>query len=262
MPKPRVLVLRAPGTNCDEETAFAFDQAGGASERIHFRRLVEQPALLNQYQIVCFPGGFSFGDDIAAGRIYATIIKTQLADVFFGFRDRGGLILGICNGFQVLLQTGLLVEPNSTGTIPATLAFNHQGRFEARWVHLQMNSSKCLFIEKDEIITLPIAHAEGRFLVSEPTLIDRWMAEGRVAARYVDANGNPGPFPINPNGALADIAGICDATGQVFALMPHPERHISPYQHPRWTRRDSQPSEGDGLRLFRGAVRHFGKVLV
>ncbi|MBY0587946.1 phosphoribosylformylglycinamidine synthase I [bacterium] len=262
MSKPRVLVLRAPGTNCDEETAFAFDQAGGKTDRLHFRRLVEDPSLLDDFQIVCFPGGFSFGDDIAAGRIYSTIIKTKLADAFFSFRDRGGLILGICNGFQILLQTGLLVEPNSTGKIPATLAFNQQGRFEARWVHLKMTAGRCAFVAKNEIITLPIAHAEGRFLVSDPNMIGSLDADHRIVARYVDENGEPGPFPINPNGALGDVAGVCDESGQVFALMPHPERHISPFQHPRWTRRRTQPPEGDGLRLFRTAVGHFGKVLV
>ncbi len=164
MSAPRVLVLRAPGTNCDEETAFAFDQAGGQSDRIHIQRIVEEPKLLDAYQIACFPGGFSFGDDIAAGRIYSTIIKAKLADAFFKFRDRGGLILGICNGFQVLLQTGLLVvaEP-STDQIPATLAFNSQGRFEDRWVYLRLTAGKCAFVDKNEIITLPIAHAEGGF---------------------------------------------------------------------------------------------------
>lgn len=261
MSAPRVLVLRAPGTNCDEETAFAFDQAGGQSDRIHIQRIVEEPKLLDAYQIACFPGGFSFGDDIAAGRIYSTIIKAKLADAFFKFRDRGGLILGICNGFQVLLQTGLLVvaEP-STDQIPATLAFNSQGRFEDRWVYLRLTAGKCAFVDKNEIITLPIAHAEGRFLVARPELLDEWTRAGRIVARYVDEDGRPGPFPINPNGAAGDVAGICDETGQVFALMPHPERHMFAHQHPRWTRRKVQPAEGDGMRIFRNAVRYFGKV--
>lgn len=254
----RVLVLRSPGTNCDEETAFAFRLAGAQTERIHVQRIIEEPDILSGFQIACFPGGFSFGDDLGAGRILATLVRTKLADAFQKFRDQGRLILGICNGFQVLLQTGLLVEPEAeTGLIPATLAFNQQGRFETRWVHLAMTPGKCAFVRDSEIITLPIAHAEGRFSVSRPELLEEWGKENRIVARYVAADGQPGDFPINPNGAMGDVAGITDRTGRVMALMPHPERHVTPYQHPRWTRRIEQPAEGDGFRIFRNAVACF-----
>ncbi|MBX9654163.1 phosphoribosylformylglycinamidine synthase I [bacterium] len=258
MANVRVLVLRAPGSNCDNETAHAFELAGASAERIHIQRVVENPSLLDEFQILCFPGGFSFGDDIAAGRIYATLLQTKLGDAFRQFRDHDRLILGICNGFQVLLKTGLLVEPDpSTGQIPATLAFNRQGRFEDRWVHIELSPGRCAFVQEREVITMPVAHAEGRFMVSRAELLKKWQGENRLVARYVDADGNAGDFPINPNGAMGDVAGISDSTGRVFALMPHPERHVSPYQHPRWTRRKAQPVEGDGLRLFRNAVNYF-----
>ena len=258
MAKVRVLVLRAPGTNCDEETVHAFGLAGAESERIHILRIVENPSILDDFQILVFPGGFSFGDDIAAGRIYATLLRTKLGDAFRKFRDHDKLILGICNGFQVLLQTELLVEPDQdSGQIPATLAFNRQGRFEDRWVHIELTPGRCAFVREKEVLTMPIAHAEGRFMVSRPELLTSWKAENRLVARYVDAEGQPGEFPVNPNGAMADVAGISDVTGRVFALMPHPERHVTPYQHPRWTRRKTQPKEGDGLRLFRNAVGYF-----
>lgn len=258
MASVRVLVLRSPGTNCDEETAFAFRLAGAETEKIHVQRLVEDPGLLNRFQIACFPGGFSYGDDIAAGRILATLVQTKLADAFATFRDAGKLILGICNGFQVLLRTGLLVAPDpQTGLVPATLAFNRQGRFEDRWVHLSLTPGVTPFVRAAGIITLPIAHAEGRFMVAQEELIDDWIRGGRIPFRYVSETGEPGGFPINPNGAMGDIAGICDETGRVMALMPHPERHVSPYQHPRWTRRTEQPAEGDGLQIFRNAVGFF-----
>lgn len=254
----RALVLRAPGTNCDHETAHAFELAGARADRIHVHRLLESTQALRDYQILCVPGGFSYGDDVAAGRILATILRTKLADELREFRDRQGLILGICNGFQILLQTGLVVAPDpNTGQIPAALTLNRQGRFENRWVHLAMTSGRCAFVRSDEVLELPIAHAEGQFVVTDPSVIEAWSNEQRIVARYVDADGRSGSFPINPNGSMGDIAGLCDASGRVFCLMPHPERHVFAEQHPRWTRRKVQPAEGDGLRIFKNAVSHF-----
>jgi phosphoribosylformylglycinamidine synthase len=258
MAKVRVLVLRSPGTNCDEETAYAFELAGGAPERVHVNRVLETPTMLRYFQILCIPGGFSFGDDIAAGRVLANLLRCRLRQGLLQFRDAGGLILGICNGFQVLLKTGLLVEPDArTGQPPATLAFNLHGRFEDRWVYLKLSKGCCKFLEQDAVVTLPIAHAEGNFVVERPEMLEELSAAGRITARYVDAAGKPGGFPVNPNGSMGDVAGICDATGRVFALMPHPERHLLPYQHPRWTRRTTQPAHGDGLRIFAHAVGYF-----
>jgi phosphoribosylformylglycinamidine synthase I len=253
----RVLVLRAPGSNCDHETEHAFELAGAEAQRIHVNRVVENPAMLAEFQIVCIPGGFSYGDDIAAGSIFANLLRRKLGDELREFRDRGRLILGVCNGFQVLLKSGMLVQPDSAGRPRATLAFNARGRFEDRWVHLKLTRGRCAFLQTDAIVTLPVAHGEGNFAVSEPSMLDDLDAEGRIVARYVDTEGNLGDFPINPNGSMGSVAGICDETGRVFALMPHPERHVSPYQHPSWTRRRIQPAEGDGLQIFRSAVGYF-----
>lgn len=257
MPQPRVLILRSPGANCDEETKYAFELAGASADRIHVNRLLETPGLLGDYQILCVPGGFSYGDDIAAGRILGDKLKRQLGDVLTAFRDKGNLILGICNGFQVLMRTGLLVETDPATNEPiATLASNRHGRFECRWVHLATAAGKCAFLRADEVLFLPIAHAEGNFITRDAATLDRLASEGRVNVRYVDESGQPGPFPVNPNGSMGDVAGISDATGRVFALMPHPERHVSPYQHPRWTHRKKQPPHGDGLRIFQNAVQY------
>lgn len=255
MAPPRVLILRAPGANCDRETEFAFERAGGRPERVHMNRLREQPGLLQHYQILAIPGGFTYGDDVAAGKILATQLNHFLGDALRQFRDAEKLILGVCNGFQVLLKAGLLFPPDEDGPI-ATLAHNTHGRFEDRWVYLQANAGKCPFLQDCERLHLPIAHGEGNFICREAWMLKGLEQAGQIVLKYVDAKGLPGPFPINPNGSQADVAGLCDATGRVLGLMPHPERHVLPTQHPRWTR-EGLREEGDGLRLFRNAVNYF-----
>lgn len=258
MAKARILVLRAPGTNCDEETEYAFKLAGGHPVRMHVNRLVEMPRMLDEFQILCIPGGFSYGDDIAAGKILATVLQRRLGDALQAFRDRNRLILGICNGFQVLLKAGLLVAPDqATGLPRATLTINRQGRFEDRWVHVAMVAGRCAFLNGTTVAAMPIAHGEGNFVVSDNAVLDELDSAGQINARYVDASGQRGGWPTNPNGSMGDVAGISDPSGRVFALMPHPERHVCPYQHPAWTRRSAQPVEGDGLAIFRNAVGHF-----
>jgi len=257
MAKATAVVVRAPGTNCHEETAFAFETAGAAVEVRRLRDVLGEPEILDRSQIFCVPGGFSYGDDLGAGRIFASKLTGELGDRLRQFRDRGGLILGVCNGFQILLQTGLVVELGPHGTSRATLAQNAQGRFEDRWVHLRLQPGRCAFITEEAVITLPVAHGEGNFIAETPDVIKELDAQHRITCRYVDADGLPGGYPVNPNGAMDGVAGVCDASGRVFALMPHPERHISPYQHPTWTRRDVQPEFGDGFVFFRNAVRYF-----
>ncbi len=290
MPQPRVLVLRAPGTNCDVETAFAFEQAGSVAERVHVNRLLEKPRLLDEYQVLCVPGGFSYGDDLGAGRILAVQIHTHLRDALQDFVARGKLVLGICNGFQVLLKTGLLLPPDEAGPV-ATLAWNASGKFQDRWVRLRVEQSgversPCVFFAGVESMYLPIAHAEGQFLTRDEATLQRLAAARQLPLRYAkQASGfglqasavqgaanhasaearslkpeasAPLAFPDNPNGSQADVAGVCDPTGRVCGLMPHPERHIDPTQHPHWTRLKELPAEGDGLAVFRNAVRYFG----
>jgi phosphoribosylformylglycinamidine synthase I len=258
MPNVRVLVLRAPGANCDLESAFAFQRAGATAERVHVNRLLERPALLSDYQILCIPGGFSYGDDLGAGRILGNQIQHHLRDAFHEFKDAGNLVLGICNGFQILTKSGLLLANDAGGCPAATLTNNDSGKFEDRWVRLRTTSNKCVFFSGIETMYLPVAHAEGKFVPRDPATLGRLEAAGQVVLRYAPSNGDgiePG-YPDNPNGSVGAVAGICDTTGRVCGLMPHPERHIDPTQHPRWTR-ERLPAEGDGLQVFRNAVRFF-----
>lgn len=274
MAEPRVLVLRAPGTNCDEETAYAFGLAGARADRVHVNRLLDGSLRLADYQILCLPGGFSYGDDIAAGRILGTQLRHHLAGALAEFKAAGKLILGICNGFQILMRSGLLLDDEPPHGPPATLTWNDSRHFEARWVTLRCEPSKAIFFAGLDTLELPVAHAEGRFVVREPSVLKRLEQEGRIVLRYqVGENATqeaatstasnaaePGPrvpYPANPNGSHGDVAGICDATGRVCGLMPHPERFVDELQHPRWRRRRGE-RQGAGLAVFKNAVRYFG----
>ncbi len=271
---PRALVLRAPGTNCDHETAHAFTLAGAIAERVHINRLIENPAIAARYQILCLPGGFSYGDDIAAGQILATRMRHHLSATIdpFVHGGRDCLVLGICNGMQVLMRLGVLTEDRQLDrslepeppTAVATLTWNDHGRFESRWVHLAVDQSPCVFLRGIQRMYLPMAHAEGKFVTSSPSVLARLKSEGRLALRYCDPDETMTgiredrlPFPLNPNGAEGNVAGVCDASGKVFGLMPHPERHLEATQHPYWTRRDEQPQHGEGLAIFKNAVEYF-----
>ncbi len=256
---PRVLILRAPGTNCDVETAYAFERAGGKAERWHINRLLEGPRLLTDFQILCIPGGFSYGDDVAAGKILANQIQHHLADDLRQFKAAGKLVLGICNGFQVLIKSGLLLDNDPNLGPPATLTWNDSGRFEDRWIRLSVQGSKCVFLEGIDSMLLPVAHAEGKFVPRDAIVLEALAREGQLVLKYRQLCGEDGagvPYPDNPNGSIADTAGVCDTTGRVFGLMPHPERHIDPTQHPRWTRGEAR-DPGDGFKVFRNAVDYF-----
>ena len=265
MPTPRVLILRAPGSNCDQETAFAFETAGARAGVVQLNRLLERPALAADFQILSIPGGFSYGDDICAGRIFGNQIRHHLRDTLQEFRAAGKLILGICNGFQILIKSGILL-PDRADEPQATLTLNDSGKFEDRWVWLRTASSKCIFLRGIESMYLPIAHAEGKFIARDSATLDSLDAAGQLTLRYDQPRdgsatstlpaGDNLPYPLNPNGAQRNVAGLCDDTGRVFGLMPHPERHIDPTQHPRWTR--EQHARGDGLAVFENAVRFFG----
>jgi phosphoribosylformylglycinamidine synthase len=257
------LILRAPGANCDVETAFAFERAGGQADRVHVRRLLERPKLLADYQVLCIPGGFSYGDDLAAGKILGTQLRLHLADEVARFREEGKLILGICNGFQVLIRSGILLQEDAQAGPPATLAWNESGKFEDRWVRLAVCGGRSPFLAGIERMELPVAHAEGRFVPRDRDALDTLDRNGQLVLRYVGAGDgdSPVPYPANPNGSVFDVAGVCDATGRVLGMMPHPERHVDRTQHPRWTRGSSRPTTGhaagDGLRLFQNAVKYF-----
>jgi phosphoribosylformylglycinamidine synthase len=263
MALPRVLILRAPGTNCDVETAWAFEEAGAVADRLHINRLLEQPKRFADYQILCIPGGFCYGDDIAAGKILANQLRNHLADSLRQFVDDGKLVLGICNGFQVLIKAGQLLDEDEQGPV-ATLTWNDCGKFTCRWVDLRVEPANCVFLAGISSMSLPVAHAEGRFVVRDAMVYAKLQHAGRPVMRYAApsgfSDGQSGrlEFPANPNGSVGDVAGVCNATGRVLGLMPHPERHIVRTQHPQWTRR-SQGSDlpGDGLAIFMNAVKYF-----
>ena len=256
MAQPKALVLRAAGVNCDVESEYALQQAGFEASRLHVFRIMEQPSLLDDVQLLVFPGGFSYGDDVAAGKILANQMLHRLAEPLNAFVERGNLVLGICNGFQVLIKSGLLpwgkVEPASAHR-DATLAWNDCGRFEDRWIHLRADSDRCAFIPKGEVVALPIAHGEGKFVPRDEGVLKTFTDNGQVALRYCSAEGGKAEgFPANPNGSVDDIAGLCDPTGRILGLMPHPERFVDITQHPQWTRNGVRRADG---RLFFDSAR-------
>ena len=245
--KPKVLVLRAAGTNCDTETAYAFELVGAQPDIVHVNRLRERPAMLRDYRFLAIPGGFSYGDNVASGRIFANELNRILADELPAFIDRGGYAIGICNGFQVLVRAGLLPRLDGAAEQQVTLTDNINGIYTDRWVRLQGNAQRCAWIPTEPSeIELPVAHAEGRF-AAPPATLDALAANHQIALRYHPDD--------NFNGSDAAVGGICDPSGRVFGLMPHPERFLRWENHPNWTRLPRR-REGDGVRFFRTAIRH------
>lgn len=255
MSRPKVIILRTAGTNCDEETAYAWKLAGALARRVHVRELMDRPAMLQNYGILTIPGGFSYGDDISAGKILATQFVHYLADAIRDFVAAGKLVLGICNGFQVLVKAGLLPGDGDSaiGTQTVTLTGNDSAKFECRWVHLKTGRQETAFFPAETVLAMPIAHAEGKLVAPDDATRQALVAGGHVGATYCDAEGHPGQYPVNPNGSDLDIAGLTDRTGRIFGLMPHPERHVQPNQHPQWTSRPSNIA--DGRAIFETAVR-------
>ena len=250
MAKVKVLMLRAPGTNCDFETQVAYETAGAEVDSALVTELFRGEKKLKDYQILVSPGGFTYGDDISAGKILANEIRLRLGEDIKKFVEGGKLVMGVCNGFQVLVKAGILPGINGRTAQPITLTTNDSGRFECRWVYLKINEkSPCVFTRGMKSMYIPVAHGEGK-LVAEPDIIDKL----NVVVQYADENGDTAAgYPYNPNGSLNNIAGICDDSGRIFALMPHPERFIRWTQHPRWTREKPRKS-GDGLQVFINAV--------
>ncbi|MCC6908896.1 MAG: phosphoribosylformylglycinamidine synthase subunit PurQ [Phycisphaerales bacterium] len=260
--KPNTLIIRAAGTNCDRELAHAFDSAGAATQLIHLNVLMDQPELLDRFDLLGVPGGFSYGDDVAAGKIQALLMKERLYPALRRCIERGVPIFAPCNGFQALVKMGLLPGPARgqawpTDRPPAqsvTLLDNAGGCFIDRWVNVEIEPQcPCIWTQKlDDVggeLVLPIAHGEGRF-IADPDTLAALEAEHFIALRYAEGH--------NVNGSMNRIAGICDASGLIFGLMPHPERFTRWIQHPRWTRLDQSALSGTplGLAMFRNAVRH------
>ncbi len=259
MGQVKAIVLRAAGINCDRETEYALEAAGAQAKSVHINRIIEHKDILGQFQILVFPGGFSYGDDVAAGKILANQVVHHLLEAVKKFIDAGKLVLGICNGFQVLVKAAILPgnhEPRATSHEPqVTITYNDSGKYEDRWVYLAPQTDRCVFIEPDRQIYLPIAHAEGKIVTKDPASLDKLKAAGHVAFKYVDKNGTEGDYPINPNGSMGSIAGLTDKTGRVLGLMPHPERYTRHTQHPHWSQLEKKDA-GDGMIIFNNAVRY------
>ncbi|OGS24620.1 MAG: phosphoribosylformylglycinamidine synthase I [Elusimicrobia bacterium RIFOXYB2_FULL_48_7] len=263
MSKTKVIILRTAGTNCDLETAHAFRMAGADTvDLVHINKLFRKEAKLSDYSVIAIPGGFSYGDDISAGKVFANKLIYQLAADIRGFVKAGKLIIGICNGFQVLVKTGLL-EADLGDDQSMTLSFNDSAKFECRWINLRVNADcESPWLKGlPEIIKLPVAHAEGKFIPKDELITAQIVKNNRVAFQYCDEDGNPGEYPVNPNGAAMDIAGVCDKTGRILGLMPHPERFVSKYQSALWTSENEMQGEGHGLKIFRNAVNYIKENL-
>lgn len=252
----RVCILFAAGTNCDRETGHAFEMVGAKAETIHINQLKSHRRTIADFHILAIPGGFSYGDYIASGRILANEIRQHLAPDIERFLATGKLIIGICNGFQVLVKSGLLPafeRPFERQTV--TLDTNDSGRYEDRWVRLRNEDSVCIFTRGlPPSIEMPVAHAEGKFIVKHSRTLRRLNEQRQVVFRYVDANLEPAGYPANPNGSVEDIAGICDPSGRVFGLMPHPERNVRREHHPDW--RNHRLTTPDGISIFENAVNY------
>lgn len=272
------LVVTGYGLNCDYETDFSLRRAGADSHRIHINQLIRSnesrtgPQLGN-YHILVLGGGFSWGDEHGAGVLMASKLKHHLGSELEQFVQDGKLILGICNGFQALANLGLL--PGFTaqrGERRVAVTYNDSGNFVNTWVHLTVNpDSPCIFTQGLSTLELPVRHGEGKVIAS-PEDMDRLTANSQLVLQYADTSGNPagGKWPLNPNGSLQDTAGICDSTGRIFGIMPHPEAFNHPTNHPDWTRNREMlrrrgeavlSQEGTGIQIFRNAVQYARETL-
>lgn len=255
--KPKALVLQARGSNRDYDVMQALELAGAAAEGVPLNHLRSGKKRWVDYQLMVVPGGFSYADALGAGKLLAIDLNSYFADEINAFVAAGKPVIGICNGFQALIKSGILPGVAANGNAgSATLTFNAAGHFECRWVELQPVSQTCVWTRKlDETIACPIAHGEGNFQVSDAGFSNRLVAGDQVALTYVRADGAPanGDYPANPNGSLLDIAGVCNPQGNVLGLMPHPENHIFPYQS---TQRTRGLRQGSGLALFNNGVKY------
>ncbi len=266
MSQPKVLIFSGYGLNCEEETKYAFTQAGAIGDIVHINDLIAGQVSLKDYQILAFPGGFSYGDDLGSGNAYAQKIRNHLWDDLAAFVAQNKLVIGICNGFQILSRLGLLPALDGAyGKQEAALQHNQSARYQVRWVDLKAGATKSPWLKGIDSLALPIAHGEGR-LFAEPAVLKELQDKGLIALRYTNGEiCNHFDLPANPNGSIDDIAALTDESGRIFGMMPHPERAIFFHQLPHWSllaeksKREGVPVPhfGPGLKLFENAVRYF-----
>lgn len=266
---PKVIVLRTAGTNCDNETAFAFRTCGAHVDLVHINKLFNKEVFLKNYHIMAIPGGFTYGDDIMAGRILANELRLKLGEDIEEFIQDKKLIIGICNGFQVLVRSGILpgvIDENSNWnkatTQTASLTYNDSGKFEDRWTYLRVTGQSVWTEGITDIIYVPVAHAEGKFVPEDNDLLNKMQANEQIAFRYCSRQGNAPKYPENPNGSVDNIAGITDKTGRILGMMPHPERHFLFTQHPFWTRLNKNSPYGHGAKIFENGVNYVKEDLL
>ena len=269
MAKPGAIVLTGYGINCDDETCYAFNMAGAAAQIVHINDIISSPGILKNNEIFVFPGGFSYGDDAGSGKALANKIKNNLIDEFLAFVERDTLMLGICNGFQVMVNLGLVPGLNGMlGDAEVSLEYNKTFRYECRWIDLKIEKdTPSIFTKGIERLHIPVAHGEGNFYAPND-ILQKLEKDNLISMIYSMPDGKPanGEFPYNPNGAVNDIAGICDKSGRRMGMMPHPERNILLTHRNDWTtlkekaRREGEslPEEGEGMKIFRNAVGYFG----
>ena len=250
--KPKICILRSDGTNCDYELFYAFEKAGGISEMVHVNQLRNRKKTLASFDILALPGGFSYGDDVASGKILAVELISFFKKELQTFVDKGGIVLGVCNGFQTLIRTGLLPF-NKLGTMQVTLTNNDSGHFECRFVKIKPEKSKAkMFSSLTNIMDVAVNHGEGK-IYTDPKTLKKMEDEKLIIFRYVDDNGKPTQdYPQNPNGSMNAIAGLCDPTGRIIGLMPHPEKFIEITQHPNW--RKNKFRKPHGLPFFESII--------
>lgn len=260
------MILRTAGTNCDEETGFAFGYFGADVQFVHINALFEKEVALKDFHILAIPGGFSYGDDIAAGRILGNELRIRLGEDIKQFIEDGKLILGVCNGFQILTKAGILpgLDTGEKGYAQqTTLMMNDSGKFEDRWIQLSTDVSKSVWTKgMPEKIYLPVAHAEGKFVPRDNPILEQLNANKQIIFRYTRDGKGAVPYPANPNGSVENIAGISDPSGRILGLMPHPERYFFFTQHPFWTRLEKKSELGDGARIFENGINHIKREVL
>ncbi len=265
--KPKVIVITGYGINCEEETAYSFNTSGAETKIVHINDLIDGQFSLDNFQILAIPGGFSYGDDTGSGNALANKIRNHFEEQILNFAQKDKLIIGICNGFQILVNLGLVPATDKKyGERQSALMPNPTARYHCLWINVKNNSNKCVWTKNLNMLHLPVAHGEGNFYV-EKEILEKLKKDDQIVFQYVKENGLPAnqEFPANPDGAIEDIAAICDPSGRILGIMPHPERFNSFVNEDGWEAKKEKliregkdlPQEGEGLKIFENAVSYF-----